>query len=227
MLRSTVLATSEHFTGASIGCAKRTRSHSDCTGRDRSDAHLQCSGWACTRIYARPAKHASPPFRDRGRWSGRTLYGLSATPQHRGDLDGGARPRPSSAVGVLFTYVAAAMGGPLLDRYLFAFDRTLGFDWRDYVALANHYPRIAAVGSLAYQSLQLQMIIVTVVLGFSGDVLRLRGYVTAVVVSCLVTGVLSGLFRQSVHSSISTSRQAIFQMWRRQPDWSICRISRP
>jgi hypothetical protein len=99
-----------------------------------------------------------------------------------------------SAVGVLFTYVVAAMGGALLDKYLFAFDKALGFDWRDYVALASSHPRIAAIGSLAYQSLQFQMIIVTVVLGFSGNLVRLRGYVAAVVLSCLATGALSGLF---------------------------------
>jgi hypothetical protein len=99
-----------------------------------------------------------------------------------------------SAVGVIFTYVTAAMGGPLLDKYLFAFDKALGFDWRDYLTLASFHPRIAAIGSLAYQSLKFQMILVTVLLGFTGDVVRLRGYVAAVVLSCLATGALSGLF---------------------------------
>ena len=98
-----------------------------------------------------------------------------------------------SSCAALLSYAVAATGGPLWDVTFEAIDRSLGLDWLTYLHGLNDRPRLGFVLSLAYQSLMPQMILVVVVLGFSGRLGAVREFVLAFVTAGLVTVLLSGL----------------------------------
>ena len=112
---------------------------------------------------------------------------LSAT------LSGLAQVVATSAVAATFSYAVASTGGALWDETLVSWDHALGLDWQAYLAFFDARPRLALIGTLAYQSLLLQLLITLACLGFSGRLRELRSFVLAFVLAAMTTDLLSGL----------------------------------
>ncbi|WP_082503804.1 phosphatase PAP2 family protein [Methylobacterium sp. Leaf117] len=108
-------------------------------------------------------------------------------------LSGLAQIIAVSAFAGLLSYAAAATGGPLWDGTFQALDKALGLDWPAYLHTLNDHPRLGFALSLAYQSLMPQMILVVIVLGFSGRLSAVRDFVLAFMIAGLITVLLSGL----------------------------------
>ncbi|RVC81530.1 phosphatase PAP2 family protein [Mesorhizobium sp. M4A.F.Ca.ET.022.05.2.1] len=91
---------------------------------------------------------------------------------------------------LLFSYLASATDRPLMDRYLAASDAALGFDWMAYVSLLNDHPSIAAALSMAYRSLQVQLLLLPAILALTGRSSRLLEFIAlyglAGCLTCLV-----------------------------------------
>lgn len=92
-----------------------------------------------------------------------------------------------SAVGLILSYVAASTDHPLWDSTFREWDRALGLNWRAYLAFVNARPWLGGLFSVAYQSLELQIIVLLLALSFQGKLLACREFVMAFVVSCLAT----------------------------------------
>jgi hypothetical protein len=88
-----------------------------------------------------------------------------------------------TVVAAPFSYLCASLGGPFWDTTLQAWDRALGLDWLSYLAWVNERPLIGLVFTIAYSSLLIQMVVVCVVLGFTGRMLHLSSFLLATVVS--------------------------------------------
>ncbi|MEO5758464.1 MAG: phosphatase PAP2 family protein [Mesorhizobium sp.] len=90
----------------------------------------------------------------------------------------------------LFSYLATATDRPLLDNYLAASDAALGFNWVAYVKLLNSHPSIAYALSIAYGSLNVQLLFLPAMLALTARWDRLgefaaqfglAGFVTCVI----------------------------------------------
>ena len=114
-------------------------------------------------------------------------------PKVSATLSGLAQIVAVSAVAATFSYAVASTGGVLWDETLVSWDRALGLDWRAYLAFFDARPRMALVGTLAYQSLLLQFLVTLACLGFSGHLRELRSFVLAFVLAAMTTDLLSGL----------------------------------
>ena len=66
-----------------------------------------------------------------------------------------------------------------------------GFDWRWYLDAVNDRPWLAAMLGLAYESFQLQLIVVPVALGFTGRTRALRTFVLSFALAAFVTVLVS------------------------------------
>lgn len=91
------------------------------------------------------------------------------------------------------SYAVAGTGGPLWDATLLSWDRTLGLDWRAYLAFVDARPTLGLVYTIAYQSIMAQMVVIVVVLGFTGRLLAVRDFVLAFVIAGLAVILISGL----------------------------------
>ncbi|RWC97293.1 MAG: phosphatase PAP2 family protein [Mesorhizobium sp.] len=91
---------------------------------------------------------------------------------------------------LLFSYLASATDRPLMDRYLAAGDAALGFDWTAYVSLLNDHQSIAEALSMAYRSLQVQLLLLPAILALTGRSGRLLEFIAlyglAGCLTCLV-----------------------------------------
>jgi hypothetical protein len=96
-----------------------------------------------------------------------------------------------TAVGAPLSYLCASIGLPFWDATLHGWDLALGLDWRAYLAWVNDRPVVGAAFAIAYASLIPQMIVVCLVLGFTGRILQLRVFLLATVVSGLLCIVIS------------------------------------
>ena len=108
-------------------------------------------------------------------------------------LSGLAQVIAFSACAGLLSYAAAATGGPLWDQTFHDLDRSLGLDWTAYLHVLNERPDLGFVLSLAYRSLMLQVILLVVLLGFTGRLRALRDFVLAYMIAGLTAVLLSGL----------------------------------
>lgn len=108
-------------------------------------------------------------------------------------LSGLAQLIAFSAVAVCLSYAAASTAGPFWDESLVSWDRALGFDWRAYLAFVDATPWLGLFLTIAYQSLQVQLALVMVVLGFSGRVRDIRTFLFAYVIAGLATVITSAL----------------------------------
>lgn len=97
----------------------------------------------------------------------------------------------SGIVGVTFSYLATAAGLPLRDDLLARGDLAFGFHWPDFLAATNALPAVAAVLTVAYQSILLVVEGVLVWLAFSGRGERLAEFLA---IQCLTSiGVALGM----------------------------------
>ncbi len=98
------------------------------------------------------------------------------------------------SVGVLFSYLVVTPGLPMRDAALDAFDRSLGLDWRGYLRWLDAHSWLAPILSVAYSSFMPQILLLLIVLPFTGQGWSARITVFAMIVAGVVTIAISGLF---------------------------------
>ena len=91
------------------------------------------------------------------------------------------------------TYVAAAADLPLQDGHLVMLDRALGLDWPGYVAFFNARPWLFHYLSLGYRMIAWPILGLPVILGMTGNYVRLQKFTLAFTVALIVTTVVSML----------------------------------
>lgn len=93
-----------------------------------------------------------------------------------------------TAVGAPLSYLAAAAGAafPLQDVTYEAIDRALGLDWRGMLSWMNEYTAAHWVLMLSYMSFTVQASMTVLALAFAGQLVRLRIFMLALVMSALV-----------------------------------------
>lgn len=118
------------------------------------------------------------------------------------------RPRPQFAYptillaqfvlsGLVFgplSYFTAAIGMPLIDPQLAAIDAMIGFDWHALQRLAASSKLLAGLGDIVYHTSGFQIFLVWAVLAFTGQIVRLGVFLTAMVWATGVCVVLATLF---------------------------------
>ncbi|MCA0418320.1 MAG: phosphatase PAP2 family protein [Proteobacteria bacterium] len=96
------------------------------------------------------------------------------------------------AFGSLLSYQMAALGFPFQDRAFHAADLSLGLDWLAYLKAVNELPWLGTLFSFAYASFIPQAIVLVAVLSFSGDRIRIRVVILAMMIAGLITILISG-----------------------------------
>lgn len=96
------------------------------------------------------------------------------------------------ALGCLLSYEVATFGFPLQDRVFYAADTSLGLDWLAYLKVIDERPWLGALFSFAYASFIPQAIVLITVMSFSGEGIRIRAVVLAMMIAGLVTILISG-----------------------------------
>lgn len=96
------------------------------------------------------------------------------------------------AVGALLSYLMATLGFPLQDAAFQAADRSLGLDWLAYLKAVDARPWLGALFSFAYASFIPQVLLLIMVLSFTGRGEAARIMVLAMMISGVVTIVISG-----------------------------------
>lgn len=99
-----------------------------------------------------------------------------------------------SAVFCLLMYTLATTGRPLVDPLLARWDAACGVHLPAIVQWTSRHPAVRATLEWAYNSLLWQTPLVIVVLGFSGDRLRLEGFVRQFMLATLLCAFLFALF---------------------------------
>jgi hypothetical protein len=98
-----------------------------------------------------------------------------------------------SAAGAVLSYLAAAAGLPLIDAWLAAADRLIGFDWTGYVAAVNERPWLGVVSSFIYMSTLPQVAVAAILLPLIGLTERSREFVLAVMLAALAAIAISAV----------------------------------
>ncbi len=91
-----------------------------------------------------------------------------------------------AAVAAPLSYIAAASGFPLQDATLAAWDRHLGIDWTRLLTFLSLRPGLRQVLFFAYSSFALQTLTTVLVLGITGQLVRLSTFINAFVGTTLV-----------------------------------------
>ncbi|CAN5304215.1 phosphatase PAP2 family protein [soil metagenome] len=95
-------------------------------------------------------------------------------------------------VGALLSYLMATLGFPLQDAAFQAADRSLGLDWLVYLKAVDARPWLGALFALAYASFLPQVLILIVLLCFTGRGEVARIMVLAMMLAGAVTIFISG-----------------------------------
>jgi len=98
-----------------------------------------------------------------------------------------------SCFGAILSYQLARSDAPLADGYLWAFDRTLGFDWMSWMLWLEGRPPTAAALRFAYGSLIPQIAVLVVLLGHARSLAALRIVILGGILSGLVCIVVSAV----------------------------------
>lgn len=127
-----------------------------------------------------------------------SLAGLAAwyrirrpDPRLEAALTGTAQLVAFCAAAACLSYAVAGTAGPLWDETLLSWDLALHLDWRAYLAFVDARPGLGLSYTVAYQSLMLQMIVATGLLGLTGRLQATHDFVMAVIVAGLVTILIS------------------------------------
>lgn len=87
---------------------------------------------------------------------------------------------------IILSYLCMASSGPLADHWLLAADRALGFDWLGiYQRIAQH-PALMTAMELTYDSLLVQSLYITVLLGLRGDRHEMRSLWRLSTIGCIL-----------------------------------------
>jgi membrane-associated phospholipid phosphatase len=89
------------------------------------------------------------------------------------------------------SYVALAAGWPLQDSTLAALDRAMGFDSRSVILFVNDHPTLSNVLALGYDMIKWPLLVIPIVLAWTGRFVRLQQFVMALTVAMLITILIS------------------------------------
>lgn len=92
---------------------------------------------------------------------------------------------------LVFSYLSASQGWPLRDSDLAAVDKWMGFDWIEFLRIANSAPNIGYSLSVAYKSTGAQMLLLNIFLGLAGNRERLSELLALLAVTALATIVIN------------------------------------
>jgi hypothetical protein len=96
-----------------------------------------------------------------------------------------------TAVGCIFTYLAASASRPLVDGYLITFDHYLGFDWIGWSNDVHRYMLLTGILRAAYDSLGLQIVVSIILLSFGPGPDRNAELLLGAILSLALTAVIS------------------------------------
>lgn len=99
-----------------------------------------------------------------------------------------------TAVGCIFTYLAASVSRPLVDGYLTSFDHFLGFDWIGWSSDVHRYILLSVVLRAAYDSLGLQIVVSIIILSFRPGPDRNAELLLGAILSLTLTAVISAIW---------------------------------
>ena len=95
--------------------------------------------------------------------------------------------------GVLLSYLASTLNFPEQDAAFYALDRSLGLDWLAYLKAVDARPWLGTILGLAYASILPQIIILVIVLAFSGRGEAARVMVLAMMLAALISIAISAV----------------------------------
>ncbi len=105
--------------------------------------------------------------------------------------------------GSVLNYMLIPFAGERIDAALARFDAVFGYDWAGYVAWMAQHPGLAAVLSAIYISSLPQLIVVTIILGFSRDGERLHRFLLTGVFGALAAMAIWAVFPSSGPSALN------------------------
>jgi membrane-associated phospholipid phosphatase len=94
----------------------------------------------------------------------------------------------------LASYMALNLDRPMIDGALFNIDQSLGFDWKTVFQRCMSIPAIKSLLIAAYNSTQVQIILLAAVLGLAGQTERLDKFLLSFVIGGVTTVSLWALF---------------------------------
>lgn len=98
-----------------------------------------------------------------------------------------------SMLAALLTYVAASAALPLQDAALDRWDRALGLDWAAYYRIMTARPEFLPYAYMAYGAIALPPFAVPLVLGLTGNHVRLQRFTMATLLTLFVVAIMSAL----------------------------------
>jgi membrane-associated phospholipid phosphatase len=94
---------------------------------------------------------------------------------------------------ITFMLLAASAAWPFRDAQLAAIDRALGFDWLSFLALTNSMPILSSILVWTYHSAGPQLLLLFLLLSFTGREQRLAEFLALLALTSLATGILMAL----------------------------------
>lgn len=107
-----------------------------------------------------------------------------------------------SALGSILSYLLTRNSGPLWDSTFTAWDRALGLDWLVFVRAVDQHGWLVTALRLAYASLIPQIVMLVLVLGFTGRLEKLRGVMLGAIL-CGTVCVLASPFFPAVSNYVA------------------------
>ena len=98
-----------------------------------------------------------------------------------------------SASAATFSYLMTSINLPLVDKQLLSVDAALGFDWIGYVGFVNARPWLGTIFSAVYVTTLAQVALTVLILGMTGNLERMRHFVSAVMLGALICIVVSAI----------------------------------
>ncbi len=98
-----------------------------------------------------------------------------------------------SMLAALLTYIAASASFPLQDAALNRWDRALGLDWPAYYRFVTAHPELLPYAYMSYAAIAMPPFAVPLLLGLSGDHVRLQRFVMATLLTLFTVAILSAL----------------------------------
>ena len=113
-----------------------------------------------------------------------------------------------SALGSILSYLLARGGGSLWDSTFTNWDRALGFDWLGFVRAVDQHGWLVTTLRLAYASLIPQIIVLVLVLGFTGRLEKLRSVMLGAILCgtiCVLTSPFFPAVSNYVHLGLTAA----------------------
>ena len=113
-----------------------------------------------------------------------------------------------SALGSILSYLLARGGGSLWDSTFTNWDRALGLDWLGFVRAVDQHGWLVTTLRLAYASLIPQIIVLVLVLGFTGRLEKLRSVMLGAILCgtiCVLTSPFFPAVSNYVHLGLTAA----------------------